>query len=56
LHCAINSVPTPADANLRSPYAANVFDGNVQEFVPPVPPGYKGPIRMVKQEICKGGF
>jgi hypothetical protein len=34
-------VPTPADANLRSPYAANVFDGNVQAFVPPVPPGYK---------------
>jgi hypothetical protein len=56
LHCTINSVPTPADANLRSPYAAYVFDGNVQAFVPPVPPGYKGPIRIVQQEICKGGF
>jgi hypothetical protein len=38
-------VQTPADANLRSPYAKYVFDGNVQLYVPPVPPGYKGPIR-----------
>ena len=52
-HCTINWVPTPADANLRSPYAANVFDGNVQAFVPPVPPGYKGPIRKVQGEICR---
>jgi hypothetical protein len=46
-------VPTPADTNLRSPYAANVFDGNVQAFVPPVPPGYRGPIRKVQEEICR---
>jgi hypothetical protein len=52
-HCTINWVPTPADANLRSPYAAHVFDGNVQAFVPPVPPGYKGPIRRVHQEVCR---
>jgi hypothetical protein len=50
--CTIQSVPTPANANLLNPYAANVFDGNVQAYVPPVPPGYKGPTRMVKEQVC----
>ena len=51
-HCWIEWVQTPADANLRSPYAKYVFDGNVQLYVPPVPPGYKGPVRKVQQEVC----
>jgi hypothetical protein len=51
-HCWIQWVPTPADANLRNPYARYVFDGSVQLYVPPVPPGYRGPIRMVRQELC----
>jgi hypothetical protein len=50
--CRIESVPTPANANLLNPYAANVFDGSVQAYVPPVPPGYHGPTRMVKEEVC----
>ena len=51
-HCWIQWVETPADANLRNPYAKYVFDGSVQLYVPPVPPGYKGPIRKVQQEVC----
>jgi hypothetical protein len=50
--CTIQSVPTPANANLLNPYAANVFDGNVQAYVPPVPPGYTGPTRIVKEQVC----
>ena len=50
--CTIESVPTPGNANLLNPYAANVFDGGVQAYVPPVPPGYKGPTRIVKEEVC----
>jgi hypothetical protein len=37
---------------LRSPYSKYVFDGSVQLWVPPVPPGYRGPIRKVQQELC----
>jgi hypothetical protein len=51
-HCWIEWVQTPADANLRGPYAKYVFDGSEQLWVPPVPPGYKGPVRKVQQEIC----
>ena len=50
--CTIESVPTPANANLLNPYAKYVFDGSVQVYVPPVPPGYRGPTRMVQQEVC----
>jgi hypothetical protein len=51
-HCRIQWVETPANANLLNPYARYVFDGSVQLYVPPVPPGYRGPIRKVRQEIC----
>jgi hypothetical protein len=51
-HCWIQWVDTSADANLRSPYSKYVFDGSVQLWVPPVPPGYRGPIRKVRQELC----
>jgi hypothetical protein len=50
--CRIESVPTPANANTLNPYARYVFDGSVQAYVPPVPPGYRGPTRMVQQEVC----
>jgi hypothetical protein len=50
--CKIESVRTPANANQLNPYAANVFDGNVQAYVPPVPPGYHGATRTVQAEVC----
>jgi hypothetical protein len=50
--CRIESVRTPANANLMNPYAAHVFDGNVQAYVPPVPPGYHGDTRTVQAQIC----
>lgn len=50
--CRIESVRTPANANLMNPYAAHVFDGNIQAYVPPVPPGYHGATRTVQAQIC----
>ena len=50
--CRIKLVRTPANANQLNPYAAHIFDGNVQAYVPPVPPGYHGATRVVQAQIC----
>ena len=49
--CKVVKVPTPAGQR-ATPYNRNLFDGNVQAWVPPVPPGYRGKIVMVLTEVC----
>jgi hypothetical protein len=49
--CKVVRVPTPADPR-PSPYTHRLFDGSVQAWVPPVPPGYRGKVVMVPTEVC----
>lgn len=49
--CKVVKVPTPAGRR-ATPYNRDLFDGNTQAWVPPVPPGYRGKIVMVLTEVC----
>jgi hypothetical protein len=49
--CKVVKAPTPAGQR-ANPYNRNLFDGNTQAWVPPVPPGYRGKIVMVLTEVC----
>jgi hypothetical protein len=52
LACRVIRVPAPANYH-GDPYAKYLYDGNVQAWVPPIPPGYTGKtVVMVETEVC----